>query len=166
MHIAHKILPERDEEQDSQHTTKQRTHEHLKKIHCKFRVFCLKDIKCREGKDCTCHNCARTCSNRLDNYILSKSIFSLQCSRQTHSNNSNWNCRLKHLPHLKAKISSSSRENDCHYKAQRDTPGINLGINLCWREYRLILLTRLEFPCRILRQTGCFNLSIFHIIIF
>ena len=80
MHIADEIFPERNQEQDTQYATQQGTDEYLHEGDCHFRIFGLKNIKSRQGKDSSGYDYSRTGSDRLDNYVFSQRIFSFGCS--------------------------------------------------------------------------------------
>ena len=75
VHVAHEIFAEGDKEENAQHASQQGADEDL----CKgdgdfFRIGFLKDIKRRKGEDGTCHDDARTGTNRLDNDVFAQCV--------------------------------------------------------------------------------------------
>ena len=75
VHVAHEIFTEGDKEENTQHTSQQRADKDLCKGNSDFfRIGFLKDIKRRKGEDGTCHDDARTGTNRLDNDVFAQCV--------------------------------------------------------------------------------------------
>ena len=109
VHFLHKVLPERNEEQDAQHAAQQGAQDHLPETHLH-----AQDIDGRKGEDGTGHHSTAAAANALDNHILRKSLLEAQGARKAHRNDGNGNGRFKYLAHLEAQIRGGSAEQNHH----------------------------------------------------
>ena len=71
------IFPEWNQEEDAQYTTQQGADEHLHEVDGHFRIFFLKNVKGRQGKDGSRYNHARAGTDGLDDDVFSQGAFPL-----------------------------------------------------------------------------------------
>ena len=151
VHLLHEILPERDEEQDAQHAAQQRTQEHLPEIDLHS-----EDIDGRQREDGPRYDGAGAAADGLDDHILRKAVFLLEGARQAHGDNGDRNRRLEHLPDLEAQVGRRRGEQHHHQNADAHRIRRDLGITLRRIQDRLVFLTGLQLPLRVLRQGNRF----------
>ena len=118
MHLLHKVLAERDEEEDSQHAAKEGTQGHLPEIH-----LYAKDVYGGKGEYGAGYNRAGAAADGLDNDVLAQALLEPKGSCKAHSDDCNGDSSLKHLAHLEAKVCRRSTEKDNH----QDTHSHGIG---------------------------------------
>ena len=147
VHFLHKILAERNQEQDTQHAAQQGTQDHLPELDLHSQ-----DIDGRQGKDGSRHHCTAAAADTLDNHILRKALLETQGAREAHGDDGNGDGSLEYLAHLQAQICSGGAEQDYHQDA--DAHRIRRGLGILFRggQKRLILFARSQLPVSVLRE--------------
>ena len=147
VHILNKVFAEGDNQQDSEHTAKQRAEEHLVELRLQ-----AQDVERGQCEDCTRNNHTRRSADTLDDYVLTQHILLAGHCADTHSQNCDGDSSLEHLTHLQTEVSRSSREDDCHNDTHRNRVGSHLlGFRLRF-EQRFVLLTRSKFAVGVFGQ--------------
>ena len=95
MHILHKILTERNEEENAQDATQCGGDENLDEVGLQ-----VEHVDGGHNKDAASNNSARASSDALDNDVLAQRILAVCGRRETNGDDGNGNGGLKHLSHL------------------------------------------------------------------
>ena len=155
VHLLYEILPERNQEEDSQHASEQGGEEHLHETDLD-----AEDVDGRQCEDCARHHGSRAASDGLDDDILAQAALLSESSCQAGCNDGDRNGRLEYLADLEAEIGCRRREDDDHHNS--DAYGIegHFRIGFLRAEQGFVFLSRLQLSLRILRQR---SLVFFHI---
>ena len=150
VHVADKILAERNEKQNADDAAEERRDEYLHERGTHLGILRLEYIDGRQGEDGTSNHGTRTGTDALDDDILAQRLRPLRGRRDTHRNDGYRDGCLEHLTHLQSQIGGSGREHHRHDDAPRHRPGIHFWILLPRIHQRLIFFSFLQFPKRIL----------------
>ena len=156
MHVAHKVLAERYEEQDAQDSSEGRSQEYLHKRSGHLGILGLQNIDGWQGEDGSRHHGTRTGSDTLYDHILAQGLVALGGCAHTYGNNSDRDSSLEHLSYLQSKISRCRRKDDSHHNTPGYRPHIDLGISLVGTHQGFILLTVLQLAEGILGEIHFF----------
>ena len=156
MHVAHKVLAERYEEQDAQDSSEGRSQEYLHKRSGHLGILGLQNIDGWQGEDGSRHHGTRTGSDTLYDHILTQGLVALGGCTHTYGNNSDRDSSLEHLSYLQSKIGSCRRKDDSHHNTPGYRPCIDLRISLVGTHQGLILLTVLQLAEGILGEIHFF----------
>ena len=162
MHVADKVLAERNHKQYTQNAAKQRAHEDAHERCTHLGVLGLKDIQRRQGEDGTRHHTARTGTNALDNHVLTQGTATLGHGAHANGDDGDRYGSLKYLTDFQSKIGCGSREQHCHHDAPSHTPSVDFRVILTAVHQRLIRLTITQLAERVLRQLHLF--VVFHFV--
>ena len=99
MHLLYEILPERNQEEDSQHASEQGGEEHLHEIDLDAEY-----VDGRQCEDCARHNGSGTASDGLYDDVLAESAFLAEGSCEAYCNDGNRYGCLEYLADFKTEI--------------------------------------------------------------
>ncbi len=97
VHVAHEVLAERNEEQDSQDSSQGRSHEYLHKRSGHLGILSLQDVDGWQGEDGSRHHGTRTGSDTLDDDILAQGLVALGGCAHAYGDDGDRDGCLEHL---------------------------------------------------------------------
>lgn len=146
MLLLYEIFAERNQQQDTEHSSDERAEEYLGEIHREFRISVLQDVQGREGEYRSCHYYTGAGADGLDDDILAQGVLALECAGESYRYYRYRYGGLEDLPYFQSEESCGSREDDGHHEADGHGPYSYLRIDFVRIEKRLVLLAGFQFP--------------------
>ena len=162
VHLGDEVFAERNQEQDTQEAAEQRGQEHLPEADLYVGpdggVGLLDDVDGGKGEDGAGHDDAGAGADGLDEHVLGERALALGECGDAHGDDGDGDGGLEHLSEPQAGVGRGGGEDDGHYDAPRNGPGIQFGVLLFPQQDGLVGFALLELAVRVVGQLDVFRL--------
>ena len=107
--LLYEIFAERNQQQDTEHSSDERAEEYLGEIHREFRISVLQDVQGREGEYRSCHYYTGAGADGLDDDILAQGVLALECAGESYRYYRYRYGGLEDLPYFQSEESCEQR---------------------------------------------------------